>query len=254
MSFLHLVSNEFKKTKGSKIILLLIIAPLLMAVSGVSSLKMYLSENYVGAWSAMFVQSALGMAYFLIPLSMIVLCVLLSQLELKNNGILKMLALPVSRAKLASAKLVVLISYLGVQLFIFFLFFIVAGLYTTHVTKVSEGIPVLYILKWSAILMLSAIPEVTIMWMITTIIEKPILSMGLNLLFVIPAVLVGITTLWTAYPFCYSGVMVSIEMQRIAQGLTILDFDIYKLLLCAIPILISSVLITLWRFGKNEMT
>ncbi|MBZ9634532.1 ABC transporter permease [Clostridium sp. FP1] len=165
-----------------------------------------------------------------------------------------MLALPVSRAKLALAKLVVLISYLSVQLFIFFLFFIVAGLYTTHVTKVAEGIPVLYILKWSAILMLSAIPEVTIMWMITTIIEKPILSMDLNLLFVIPAVLVGNTTLWTAYPFCYSGVMVSIEMQRIVRGLTVLDFDIYKLLLCAIPILICSVLITVWRLGKNEMT
>ena len=253
MSFLQLIATEFKKTKRSKIILLLTIAPLLMVVSGVASLKIYMTENYVGAWSAMFVQSALGMAYFLTPLSMVVLCVLLSQLELKNNGILKMLALPVSRAKLALAKLVVLISYLGVQLLIFFIFFIVAGLYTTHVTKVAEAIPMFYILKWSVILLISAIPGVSIMWMITTIIEKPILSMGLNLLLVIPAVLVGITSLWTVYPFCYSGVMVTIEMQRIGRGLASLDFDIYKLLLCAIPILICSVLITIWRFGKKEM-
>ena len=253
MSFLQLIATEFKKTKRSKIILLLTIAPLLMVVSGVSSLKIYMTENYAGAWSAMFVQSALGMGYFLIPLSMVVLCVLLSQLELKNNGILKMLALPVSRAKLALAKLVVLISYLGMQLFIFFVFFIVAGSYTTHVTKVAEAIPMVYILKWSVILLLSSIPSITIMWMITTIIEKPILSMGLNILFVIPAVLVGNTTLWTAYPFCYSGVMVTIEMQRIGKGLAFLNFGFYKLILCAISILVCSVLITVWRFGKKEM-
>ena len=133
MSFLQLIATEFKKTKRSKIILLLTIAPLLMVVSGVASLKMYMTENYVGAWSSMFVQSALGMAYFFVPMSMIVLSVLLSQLELKNNGILKMLALPVSRAKLALAKLVVLIGYLGVQLFTFFVFFIVAEIGRAHV-------------------------------------------------------------------------------------------------------------------------
>lgn len=43
------------------------------------------------------IQSALVYAYYLLPLSMIVVCVMLSGRETGNNGILKMLALPVSR-------------------------------------------------------------------------------------------------------------------------------------------------------------
>jgi len=201
----------------------------------------------------MFVQSGLLLGYFLLPFSMAVLCVLLSQRERTNNGMLKMLALPISRAKLAVAKLIVLISYVGIQLFLFFLFFIAAGLYTTYVTKIAGGLPALYILTWSVILLVSSIPALAIMWMITTIIEKPILSMGLNILLVIPSILVANTPLWPAYPFCYSGVMVSAEMSRLTNGLSSLHVDISKLLLCAIPILLCSVLLTVWRFGKKEM-
>jgi len=58
---------------------------------------------------------------------------------------------------------------------------------------------------------------------------------------------------WPAYPFCYSGVMVSAEMYRLTNGMAALDVDMNRLLLSAIPILLGSVLITTWRFGKKEM-
>ena len=45
----------------------------------------------------MFIQSALVYAYYLLPFSMIVVCVMIAGRETQNNGILKMLALPVSR-------------------------------------------------------------------------------------------------------------------------------------------------------------
>lgn len=253
MGFLELISIEFKKTKRSKILILLAIAPLLVVGSGVGSISAYFTEDYTGAWQAMFVQSGLLLGYFLLPFSMVVLCVLLSQLELRNNGIMKMLALPVSRVKMATSKFIVLLGYLGIQLFIYFVIFVIAGVYATHITMVSEVIPVIYILKWSVILMLSAIPAVSIMWMITCLIEKPILSMGLNLLFIIPAILIANTPLWSIYPFCYSGVMISAEMNRLRNGMSGLDFNLFSLLLYAIPILIISMAITTWCFGKKEM-
>lgn len=97
MSFLDLLKIEFMKVKRSKIVPLIFIAPLLVVVSGVASLSNYFTPEYTNAWPAMFIQSALVYAYYLLPFSMIVVCVMIAGRETGNNGILKMLALPVSR-------------------------------------------------------------------------------------------------------------------------------------------------------------
>ena len=98
MSFLDLFKIEFMKVKRSKIVPLIFIAPLLVVVSGVASLSNYFTPEYTNAWPAMFIQSALVYAYYLLPFSMIVVCVMIVGRETGNNGILKMLALPVSAA------------------------------------------------------------------------------------------------------------------------------------------------------------
>ena len=80
---------------------LLLIPPILVVISGVSSISMYMTPEYTDAWSAMFIQSALLFGYYLLPFSMVIVCVMISNRETKNNGILKMLALPISKGKLA---------------------------------------------------------------------------------------------------------------------------------------------------------
>ena len=111
MSFLDLLKIEFMKVKRSKIVPLIFIAPLLVVVSGVASLSNYFTPEYTNAWPAMFIQSALVYAYYLLPFSMIVVCVMIAGRETGNNGILKMLALPVSRCALSIAKFCVLTFY-----------------------------------------------------------------------------------------------------------------------------------------------
>ena len=112
MSFLDLLKIEFMKVKRSKIVPLIFIAPLLVVVSGVANLSNYFTPEYTNAWPAMFIQSALVYAYYLLPFSMIVVCVMIAGRETGNNGILKMLALPVSRCALSIAKFCVLTFYL----------------------------------------------------------------------------------------------------------------------------------------------
>ena len=112
MSFLELLKIEFMKVKRSKIVPLIFIAPLLVVASGVASLSRYFTPEYTNAWPAMFIQSALVYAYYLLPFSMIVVCVMIAGRETGNNGILKMLALPVSRYALSIAKFCVLAFYL----------------------------------------------------------------------------------------------------------------------------------------------
>lgn len=52
---------------------------------------------------------------------------------------------------------------------------------------------------------ITMLPSVAIMWAITVLFEKLLLSVGLNLLLVIPGLLIANTPLWIAYPYCYSG-------------------------------------------------
>ena len=110
MSFSELLGIEFRKVKRSRIVPLIFIAPLLVVSSGVASLSRYFTPEYTNAWYAMFIQSALVYAYYLLPFSMIVVCVMIADGN-RNNGI-KMLALPVSRHALSMAKFCVLACFL----------------------------------------------------------------------------------------------------------------------------------------------
>ena len=148
MSFLELFKIELVKVKRSKIVPLIFIAPLLVIASGIASLSRYFTPDYTNAWAAMFIQSALVYAYYLLPFSMIVVCVMIAGRETGNNGILKMLALPVSRGALSLAKFCVLVFYLFMEMVVFFGVFIIMGFVATQTMGISENLPVLYLTKW----------------------------------------------------------------------------------------------------------
>jgi len=253
MRFLELLKIEFMKVKRSKLLPILFIPPLLVVISGVASMSMYLAENPGSAWQAMFVQSSLLFGYYLLPFSMVVACVLISGREKQNNGILKMLSLPIDRHKIATAKFFVLLFYLAVEILIFFLCFIVAGFVATGAMGINEALPVPYILKWSALLFATAIPCTALIWLITVLFEKPLFSIGVNLFLVIPGVLAANTPIWFMYPYCYSGYVVTTELSRLSTGMPIQLSDFFLFIPCAIVILLMCIFISNRRFGKNEM-
>lgn len=81
MSFFDLMKIEFMKVRRSKIVPLIFIAPLLVVVSGIANLSSYFTPEYTNAWPAMFIQSALVYSYYLLPFSMIVVCVMIAGRE-----------------------------------------------------------------------------------------------------------------------------------------------------------------------------
>lgn len=253
MSFLELLGIEFTKVKRSKIIPLIFIAPLLVVASGIANLSSYFTPEYTNAWPAMFIQSALVYAYYLLPFSMIVVCVMIAGRETQNNGILKMLALPVSRQALSLAKFCVLMFYLLMEIVIFIAVFIAAGWIATSTMGIKETLPVLYLLKWCAGLFLTMLPCVAAMWAITVLFEKPLLSVGLNLLLVIPGVLVANTPLWIAYPYCYSGYLVSCSLHDFTAESSGTAFSVIPFLPCAVLAFVLLLAVSVTRFGKKEM-
>lgn len=253
MSFLELLKIEFMKVKRGKMIPLIFIAPVLVVASGVANLQNYFSPEYTDAWAAMFIQSALVYAYYLLPFSMIVVCVMIVGRETGNNGILKMLALPVSRYALSAAKFCVLLFYLFMEMVVFLIVFVVTGLIATSTTGITETLPVMYLLKWCAGLFFTMLPSVATMWAITVLFEKPLLSVGLNLLLVIPGVLVANTPLWIVYPYCYSGYLVSCSLHDFtAKGVSV-GFNLFPFLPCAILVFVLVLTVAVKCFGKKEM-
>ena len=250
MSFLELLKIEFIKVKRGKIIPLIFIAPLLVAASGVANLQKYFSPEYTNAWAAMFIQSALVYAYYLLPFSMIVVCVMIAGRETGNNGIMKMLALPVSRYALSAAKFCVLLFYLFMEMVVFLAVFVITGLIATNSTGIKEVLPIIYLLKWCAGLFFTMLPGAAAMWAITVLFEKPFLSVGLNLLLVIPGVLMANTQLWVVYPYCYSGYLVSCSLHDFTAKDVSAGFNLYPFLPCAILVFVLGLIAAVKRFGK----
>ena len=252
MSFLELLKIEFMKVKRSKIVPLIFIAPLLVVASGVANLSRYFTPEYTNAWPAMFIQSALVYAYYLLPFSMIVICVMIAGRETGNNGILKMLALPVSRYALSIAKFCVLVFYLFMEMVVFLAVFVIAGTVATRTMAVTETLPILYLLKWCVGLFLAMLPCVGTMWAITILFDKPLLSVGLNLLLVIPGVLVANTPLWIAYPYCYSGYLVSCSLHDFTVESNTITFSMFPFLPIAILVFALVLAIAVRQFGKKK--
>ncbi len=251
MSFLELLRIEFMKVKRSKIVPLIFIAPLLVVTSGVANLSRYFTPEYTSAWPAMFIQSALVYAYYLLPFSMIVVCAMITGRETGNNGILKMLALPVSRYALSIAKFCVLVFYLFMEMVVFLAVFVIAGTVATSTMGVTETLPILTLLKWCVGLFLTMLPCVGTMWAITVLFDKPLFSVGLNLLLVIPGVLVANTPLWIAYPYCYSGYLVSCSLHDFTVESNTMTFSVFPFLPIAILVSVLVLAIAVKQFGKK---
>ncbi|MBQ7926758.1 MAG: ABC transporter permease [Lachnospiraceae bacterium] len=253
MSFLELLKIEFMKVKRGKIVPLIFIAPLLVVTSGVANLHSYFTPEYTNTWAAMFIQSALVYSYYLLPFSMIVVCVMLAGRETGNNGVLKMLALPVSQYALSVAKFCVLLFYLFMEMVVFLVVFVVAGLIATNSTGITETLPLLYLLKWCTGLFLTMLPSVATMWAIIVLFDKTLLSVGLNLFLIIPGVLVANTPFWIVYPYCYSGYLVSCSLHNFTTTGVSTGFELFPFLPCAIAIFALVFGVAVIRFGKKEM-
>lgn len=252
MRFLELLKIEFMKIRRGKIIPLLFIAPLLVVASGAANLRSYFSPEYTNAWAAMFIQSGLIYAYYLLPLSMIVVCVMIAGRETAGGGIRKMLTLPVSRHALSAAKFLVLVFYLLMEIAIFLAAFAAAGLIATNSAGITETLPVIYLLKWSAGLAVTMLPCTAAMWAVTVLSDRPLLSVGLNLILVIPGVLAANTPLWIAYPYCYSGYLVSCSLHTFTAGGRETGLKLFPFLPCALLIFSLALTVAIGGFGRKE--
>jgi hypothetical protein len=75
----------------------------------------------------------------------------------------------------------------------------------------------------------------------------------MNLLLVIPGVLAANTPLWIAYPYCYSGYLVSCSLHDFTAESSGTAFSYFPFLPCAILMFSLVFALAVTQFGKKEM-
>lgn len=250
MSFLSVLGIELQKIKRSKIMIIMSLPCLIVILSGLLSIGRYITDKASEPWAAMFVQSTLMFAYFMMPFSIIILCVLMSQMEHQNKGIVKMLSLPIDTKKISFAKFCIIVFLIAAQMLLYFAFFTIGGIITSALVGIDIVIPIEYLLSWCIKLFLAALPMAAVLWAIAVCFEKIVVSLGIGMAFVLPSIFISNTGSWWIYPFDYPGILVSAEMARLTGNGGLLE--LIPFIPAAVFICIAALIISTMSFGKIE--
>lgn len=254
MSFLTLVGVEFKKIRRSKILFILAVAAVILWIPSILNAKMNfgMQAEGISPENNFFIQGFMGMAWFMFPASMVVGTVLLSQTERANKGILKMLALPVSTAKLCMAKFTVLLSLAAVQVLMSVCMYYLSAAIVTETQNHNFILPPLFVIKEAGLLLASSIPMLTFFWLLSVCIQTPIFSVGIGLASIVPSVLMINTKIWFAYPMAYPFFVVTAEYGKIASNLNTAQVELVPWLPVAVCITVICLWIACSCFGRAE--
>lgn len=254
MSFLSLIGIEIQKLHRSKILPLLSLPVIILWIPSVLNAGKNFEMDFmeISPEHNFLIQGFMGMAWFLIPATLVICTVLLMQTEQSNNGILKMLALPVSPAKLSLAKFTVMLLLSLLQVvFAVGAYYICAAL-ASETQHYSFALEPRYVMQVAGRLYLSALPMAAVFWTVATVISTPIFAIGIGLASIIPSVLMINTRLWSLYPMCYPFYLLMSEYSRVAAAVPETSVQPLPWFPVAAGITILFMSVSCFRFGYTE--
>ena len=254
MNFLFLVGVEWKKIRRSKIFLIFILATVILWIPSIlnADLNFEMQAEGISPEDNFFIQGFMAMAWFLFPAVMVVITVLQNQIERAGHGILKMLALPVSTAKLCMAKFVVLVSFSAIQFLMSIGMYYVSAMIAGSMQNYNFMLSPIFIFKEAGMMWASAIPMLAFFWFLAVCIQTPVFSIGIGLASVVPSVLMINTKVWYAYPMAYPFFVITSEYGNLAANWEMAKVELVPWLPVAALITAVCLMISCIRFGQDE--
>ena len=253
-SFLSLVEVEFKKIRRSGIIWILLAAVVILWIPSIMNAHMNFGMQAEGILPEhnFLIQGFMAMAWFMFPASMVVGTVLLTQTERSNHGILKMLALPLSTARLCLAKFVALMSLAGAQMLLCAGMYFVSAAIASHTQSYPFILPCAFVLKEIGLMFLAGIPMLSFFWLLAVCIQTPVFSVGMGLASIVPSVLIINTKLWFAYPMSYPFFVIVAEYGKLATSLETAQVELFPWIPVAAGITVICLAASCLCFGQAE--
>lgn len=254
MNFFSLIHIELKKIRRSKILLILLVPVIMMWIPGMINADMSFDvrgipitpeKNY-------FIQGFMGMVWFMIPASLVICTVLLTQTERSQGGILKMLSLPVNTARLCLAKFAVLVLLSFVQMIMTICAYYVSAAAVSWLQDYDFILDPLFVCGNAVSIYAAAIPMAAIFWMVAILVQTPVFSVGIGLASIVPSVLIINTKIWFTYPMSYPFYLLMVQYGKAAEGMYDTQIDWIPWLPAALVITIIALAISCIRFGASE--
>lgn len=254
MSFFALTGIEFKKIRRSRLLLILAAATVILWLPSIynADLNFGMQAEGISPENNFLIQGFMGMAWFMFPASMVVSTVLLNMTERNNHGLLKMLSLPLSTAKLCLAKFVVLLALAAFQILMTVgTYYVCAGI-ASKAQDYDFILQPLFVFKEAGLILAAAVPMLAFFWLLSVCIRTPIFSIGIGFASIVPSVLMINTKLWFAYPISYPFFVITAEYGKLAANLTMAQVELVPWLPVAAFITILCLFISCIRFGQAE--
>ena len=253
MNLLTIFHIELKKIRRTHIFWILLIPLILLWIPAVLNADSSFG-NAAGLSPEMnfFFQSYLGMSWFMYPASLVVITVMLNQLERTNQGILKMLSLPVSTTGLCLGKFLVLLLLSAIQMGMMAVLYYPAAAIASHSTGYDFILPRSTVLYETLVIYISSIPMAAFYWLIAVCIRTSVFSVGIGLATIVPAVLLINTKIWFAYPMCYPFYIMSQLLSQPQAEVYSLSIDLFPLVPVAVAVTLVCLTISCLCFGRAE--
>ena len=254
MNFLSLVGVEFRKIRRCGIIWILLAAVIILWIPSILNAHMNFGMQAEGISPEhnFLIQGFMAMAWFMFPASMVVGTVLLTQTERSSHGILKMLALPLSTARLCLAKFVVLLFLAGTQMLLSVGMYFASAAIASHTQGYPFVLPCTFVLKEAGLMFLAGIPMLAFFWLLSVCIQTPVFSVGIGLTSIVPSVLIINTKLWFAYPMSYPFFVIAAEYGKLATGLETSQVELFPWIPVAAGITALCLAASCLCFGRAE--
>ena len=256
MSFLSLLGIEFKKIKRSKIFFILSAATIILWIPSVLNADLNFTMSSWGIPISpehnFFIQGFMGMVWFMYPGSMVVITVLINQTERTNNGILKMLAMPIDTIKLCLAKFIVFLVLAVSQVLMMIGMYYLSAMIASEMQDYNFILSLPYVLKEAGVIYLSSIPMLAVFWMLSVCIRTPIFSIGMGLALIVPSVLAINTKVWFLYPMSYQFYVVATEQSRLTGNIEASQIELIPWIPVAVAITMICLCFSCLRFGQAE--
>lgn len=253
MNFISLIGIEFKKIRRSKILFILLAASVILWIPSIlnSDINFKMQAEGILPEYNFLIQGFLGISWFMFPASIIVSTVLINQTERSNNGILKMLALPVSTTWLCLAKFLVLLVLAAAQVIVMAGVYYIGAAIASNTQDYNFILPPLFVFKESALLFISAIPMAALFWLLSICIKTPVFSIGSGFIMVVPSVLVINTKAWFAYPVSYPFYVITTEYSKLASGIDTTKIQLIPWIPVAFLITVFCIVLSCMCFGRS---
>lgn len=250
-----LLQIELTKLRRSHILWILLIPALILWIPSAlnADINLHIEDINILPEYNFFIQGFMGMAWFMIPATLVICTVLLNQTERTNKGILKMLSLPVNAGKICLAKFLVMVLLIVIQMIFTISSYYIGALIASDLTGYDFVLAFPYAIRVTAAIYLASLPAAAVFWMLAVLISTPIFSVGIGLASLVPSVLLLNTRLWALYPMDYPFYVLMTEYGKQAKDIFTSEIRWIPLVPIALAVTILCLGAACLRFGKSEI-